>query len=114
MLPPYIDRHSIRERLLIIFPEGVPNRSYCVREMAASAVFTMLYIGAIEGSDEWLAPKHVVRMTDKQALNVKEDQRTSYAREVIKPNYRVEEGTRWYADNSREPLRDETIRQGFI
>ena len=114
MLPPYVDRKTIHERLQIIFPEGVPSRTYCVREMAASAVFTMIYIGAVEGTEEWLAPKHVVRMTDKQAANQKDGERTSYSREVIKPNYRVEEGTRWYADNSREPLRDETIRQGFI
>ena len=114
MLPPYIDRKTIHERLQIIFPEGVPSRSYCVREMAASAVFTMIYIGAVEGTEAWLAPKHVVRMTNKQAAIQRDGERTAYSREVIKPNYRVEEGTRWYADNSREPLRDETIRQGFI
>ena len=52
-LPPYIDRASIHQRLQIIFPEGVPQHNYCVREAAASTVFTMLYIGAIEGTDIW-------------------------------------------------------------
>jgi hypothetical protein len=64
-LPPYIDRTSIYERLPIIFPEGVPQRTYCVREAAASTVFTMLYIGAVEGADIWAAPKQIVRMTDE-------------------------------------------------
>jgi hypothetical protein len=39
-VPPYIDRTSIHQRLPIIFPEGVPQRTYCVREAAASTVFT--------------------------------------------------------------------------
>ncbi len=62
-LPPYIDRASIHQRLQVVFPEGVPQRNYCVREAAASTVFTMLYIGAIEGTDIWAGPKQVVRMT---------------------------------------------------
>ena len=114
MLPPYIDRKTVHERLQVIFPEGVSNRSYCVREMAASAVFTMLYIGAVEGSEKWLAPKHVMRMTSQQASRKDEYERRAYADEVMKPRFHVQEGTRWYQDNSREPLRDETIRQGFI
>ena len=60
-LPPYIDRTSIHRRLQVVFPEGVPQRTYCVREAAASTVFTMLYIGAVEGLDEWVAPKQIVR-----------------------------------------------------
>ncbi len=48
--------------------KALPNRAYCVREMAASAVFVMLYIGAVEGVDRWLAPKHVMRMTGEQAV----------------------------------------------
>ena len=55
----------------MIFPDGTPNRTYCVRLMAASTVFTMLYIGAVEGSDVFLAPKHVYRMTDEQAAPLK-------------------------------------------
>ncbi len=38
-----------------------------MREAAASTVFTMLYIGAVEGSGIWTAPKQIVRMTDEQA-----------------------------------------------
>lgn len=49
-LPAYIDRATIHRRLQVIFPEGVPQRTYCVREAAASTVFTMLYVGAVEGT----------------------------------------------------------------
>ena len=49
-LPPYLARELIAERLALIFPEGTPNRNYCVRQLAASTVFAALYIGAVEGS----------------------------------------------------------------
>ena len=112
-LPPYIDRAAIHARLPLIFPEGTPNRTYCIREMAASAVFVMLYIGAVEGANRWLAPKHVMRMTAEQAGISDNDARAAYGKDAMKPGFKVP-GTRWYEENSREPLRDETIRQGFI
>lgn len=112
-LPPYIDRKTIHERLPLIFPEGTQNRIYCVREMAASAVFVMLYIGAVEGTDRWLAPKHVMRMTAEQAKIHSDTARATYGADAMKSRFEVP-GARWYQDNSREPLRDETIRQGFI
>jgi hypothetical protein len=62
MLPSLLDVDEIRQRLLAIFPEGTPQRNYCVREMAARTIFVMLYIGAVEGSGIWMSPKHVYRM----------------------------------------------------
>ncbi|MBV6796057.1 restriction endonuclease [Xanthomonas euvesicatoria pv. euvesicatoria] len=112
-LPPYVDRLTIHQRLPLIFQEGTPNRNYCIREMAASAVFVMLYIGAVEGTDRWLAPKHVMRMTVEQALLSDDAVREAYGFGAMKPGFRVA-GQRWYEENSREPLRDETLRQGFI
>jgi hypothetical protein len=81
--------------------------------MAASAVFVMLYIGAIEGSGHWLAPKHVMRMTEEQSKRQLQGARDAYRTEAMRPAFRAE-GRRWYEENSREALRDETIRQGFI
>ena len=63
VLPPYNTRELILERLPEIFPIGTPNRSYCIRELAASTIFTMLYIGAVDGADVYLGPVHVYRMT---------------------------------------------------
>lgn len=112
-LPPYIDRPTIHQRLAGIFPEGVPHRVYCVREAAASTVFAMLYIGAVEGSGEWAGPKQIVRMSDKQAALHDEAARKAYAVDSMKPGYQPP-GQSWYLENSREQIRDETIRQGFI
>ena len=108
-----VARSVIHERLQRIFPDGTPYRNYCVREMAASAVFVMLYIGAVEGTGVWLAPKHVMRMTSKQAGKKDQVARIAYGTDAMKPKFRPP-GTAWYEDNSREPLRDETLRQGLM
>jgi BsuBI/PstI restriction endonuclease domain/BsuBI/PstI restriction endonuclease HTH domain len=112
-LPPYVTRSVVAERLPLIFPEGTPNRLYCTRELAASAVFTMLYIGAVEGTGHYLGPVHVYRMTEEQAAMADQDAREAYAAGVLKKKFRAP-GERWYEDNTREPIRDETLRDGLV
>lgn len=112
-LPPYINRATIHKRLQIIFPEGVPHRTYCTREAAASTVFTMLYVGAIEGTNEWAAPKQIVRMSDSQAALKRDADRIEYSRKSLQPGFQPR-GKTWYRENSREQIRDETLRQGLI
>lgn len=68
----------------------------------------------MEGGEEgWLGPKHVYRMTDLQADEVGDEEREACAREVMKPGG-FAEGVRWYRDNTREPIRDETLREGLV
>lgn len=112
-LPPLLDRDEIRHRLLMIFPEGAPQRSYCTRNMAADTVFTMLYIGAIEGTSRYTAPKHVTKMNTAQSSRASEPERLAYYLDAQKGGYVPLEQT-WYADNTREPIRDETLRNGLI
>ena len=73
----------------------------------------MLYIGAVEGTDVWAAPKQIVRMTDGQAALQTDAKRSAYAVASMKPGFNPR-GKTWYLENSREQIRDETIRQGFI
>src|SRR5437016_2801238 len=113
VLPPYVTRDQIAERLPLIFPEGTPNRTYCVRDLAASTIFTALYIGAVEGSGRYLGPIHVYRMTGEQAAKSDTTDRNNYANGVQRKDFQVA-GTRWYADNTREPIRDETLRDGLV
>jgi hypothetical protein len=112
-LPPYVPRELVAQRLPLIFPEGTPNRTYCTRELAASTVFTALYIGAVEGAGRHLGPVHVYRMTAKQAAKAADVHRDAYASAVFKRDGQVA-GRRWYADNTREPIRDETLRDGLV
>jgi hypothetical protein len=111
-LPPFVSRDLVSDRLPSIFPEGIPNRTYCIRELAASTVFAALYIGAVEGSGRFLGPVHVYRMTTEQAARSLDGDREAYAAAVIRK--RAVAGTRWYADNTREPIRDETLRDGLV
>lgn len=104
---------EVQTRLRLIFPKGTPHLGYVTRDIAAKTVFTALYVGAVENTGHWFAPKHVYRMSDKQASATSLDSRNAYAINVMKPGGRVP-GKRWYADTSRESIRDETIREGLI
>jgi hypothetical protein len=73
----------------------------------------MLYIGAIEGNNVFLVPKHVYRMTVEQAANTTIESRKWYLDNCERKGFKAS-GTRWYEDNSREPIRDETLRQGLV
>jgi hypothetical protein len=103
----------VQERLQTIFPEGMPQRNYLVRDLSASTVFVMLYIGAVEGTGQLLAPKHVYRMSDEQEGMTDDASRINYASAVMKPKGRAP-GEQWYADTTREPIRDETLREALV
>jgi hypothetical protein len=104
---------DVRVRLNQIFPPGTPRRTFLIREIAAKVVFTMLYIGAVEGEDTWLGPKHVYYMSDSQAGKLDQQSRKNFADQAWKPKYKPI-GERWYADTTRESIRDETLREGLV
>ena len=112
-LPALLPLPAIHERLRTIFPEGTANRNYVIREIAAKTVFVMLYIGAVAGAERWLRPDQVTRMTDAQAALQGDAERDAWQRASMRPTTGNIEG-RWYAANTREPIRDETLREGLV
>lgn len=108
-----LTREQVRDRLLQVFPQGAALRGNVTNPTAASTVFTALYIDAIEGSGEWLGPKHVYRMTEEQAAQTDPASRATYVAVIRNPRG-VVPGTRWYADNTREGIRDDTLREGLV
>jgi hypothetical protein len=112
-LPDLAPVSEIRRRLETIFPEGISNRPYFTREIAASVVFTMLYAGAVEGLGRWLGPKHVYGMSDEQEELQGDADRLSYSENAWKPGFKPI-GVRWYADTTRESIRDETLRDALV
>jgi len=66
-MPPLPAIHMIGIRLAEIFPEGIENRPYVIRDIAAKTVFVMLYVGAVEAGDVWIRPDQVTKMSDAQA-----------------------------------------------
>lgn len=81
--------------------------------MAAKTVYVMLYVGAVAENDRWIRPDQVTRMTDEQAAKTDPDAREAWEEASLKPKKESIPG-RWYAANTREPIRDETIRDAFI
>jgi len=103
----------IYERLPKIFPKGTENRNYLTREMAGKTIFVMFYAGAIEGQERWIRPNQVVNMGDSQAALTNEDERLQWVAYSLKKK-RSQPADAWYAENTREPIRDETIKNGLI
>ena len=112
-LPPVLSVSDISLRLQVIFPEGTPNRNYVIRDMSVKTVFVMLYVGAIEGNSRWIRPDQVIRMTDPQATMTEDSARETWLVESMRPAAGNIEG-RWYSTNTREPIRDETLRGGLV
>jgi hypothetical protein len=112
-LPPLATWQEIHRRLPIIFPPGTPNRDNSVWEIAAKTIFVLLYTGAIEGRDYWVRPDQVTRMTDAQASEMSDEARLAWTKLSVKPG-KGEISGRWYAVNTRESIRDDTIRNSLI
>jgi hypothetical protein len=112
-LPLLLPVAEIQKRLLEIFPEGMPNRGYCTREIAAKTIFTMLYVGALEHRGVYLRPNQVTRMTGRQSVKTSEAARLAWRQSSLAKE-RANIPGRWYAVDTREPIRDETIRDGLV
>jgi hypothetical protein len=113
-LPPVIPVSSIARWLPEIFWEGTANRNYVVREISAKTLFVMLYVGAIEGSGQYVRPDQVTKMSDAQARKVDDALRRQWAVDSLARRSGLDLQHRWYAPNTREPIRDETLRLGLV
>ncbi|MDK1389605.1 BsuBI/PstI family type II restriction endonuclease [Sinorhizobium sp. 8-89] len=104
---------DIQLRLREIFPEGTPNRAQSIWDIAARTVFVMLYVDAVEGKGVWLRPDQVTRMTDAQAAKESPADRAMWEKDSVRPSKSDIPG-RWYAVNTRESIRDDTIRNALV
>ncbi len=104
---------TIAGRLPLIFPEGTEHRGYVIRDMAVRTVFVMLYAVAIEGAERWVRPSQITDMGDSQATRTSAEERQAWMKLTLS-SAKKRPADAWYAANSREPIRDETIRLGFI
>jgi hypothetical protein len=108
-MPPLLSIPEIHERLPLVFPAGLEMRGYLVREMAAKVLSVFQYGGMIEGMERYLRPSHIYFFTDVQGASAGDGERFDWIANSRKKKFRPA-GEQWYADNSREPIRDETIR----
>ena len=101
---------EILRRLRLLIPEQSDPRGWARRQIAAKAVFVFLYGYAIEGEDRWLRPTAVTDMTDRQARRLDRRDRELWL-ETVQGRHRPRTVRgRWYGENTRESIRDETLR----
>lgn len=112
-LPPLLTVREIKKRLWQIFPEEFPDRGILVGEMAARVVFVFLYGGFVEGANRFLRPSYIYLFTSRQSNKRADDDRQEWLRQVTRSGYRAP-GKRWYADTTREPIRDDLMRNRFL
>lgn len=114
---PVPDLSLIKARLLEIFPEGLEDRIYCVRDMAVSTIFVMFYLDTVEGAERYMRPSQVTLMSDTQAEKLDDEARREFAHATTtrkKGEALVPPLDRWYRENTREPIRDETLGDGLM
>jgi len=112
-LPALPSVEEVKRRLEIIFPEIFPDRSILVGIMAARVFFVFLYGGFVEGQGRFLRPSHIYFFTEEQANKITDSDRNHWLSVATRPGHRPE-GKRWYADTSREPIRDDLMRNQLL
>lgn len=101
---------EVRRRLSLIIPGAQDPEGWARRELAAKTIFVMLYGYAIEGFDRWIRPTAVADMTDAQASQHNPEIRRSWL-DTVQGRHRPRNVTgRWFSENTRESIRDETLR----
>lgn len=114
---------QVRQRLEELFPEGVAGRAFLTRELAAKTIATFLFLDAVGDPESpgvrLLRPSMVAWMDDASLGNADdEDFVRGWHAAASRGQARLQnflhqrdiDWARWYADNSRESIRDEVIR----
>jgi BsuBI/PstI restriction endonuclease domain/BsuBI/PstI restriction endonuclease HTH domain len=102
----------------MILPREVTGSSATDSPAAAAAAFTMMYVGAIDGTNP-IRPNTLIRMSDEIAQHQSDQERCAYyaASRAQSANRRIDDlcdawgisRASWYQPNSREGPRDETF-----
>lgn len=101
---------EIQQRLKMIFPREIDVNGYIIREMGAKTVYAMIYGFCIDNT-AWIRPADITCMTDAQAAIMDADERKFWLKNSQGNKAPRDIPGRWYKPNTREPIRDETIRE---
>jgi len=112
-LPALISISEVQKRLERLFPPSFPDRGILVGELAARVVFVALYGGMTEGFDRYMRPSHVYFFTAKQSRLMSDASRSEWLANATRPGIRPA-GKRWYADTSKETIRDDLMRNRLV
>jgi hypothetical protein len=111
------DRNAYHERLRQILPASVTGTTATANDAAAAAAFVFMYVGAVDRRNA-VRPTTIIWMSDAIASHRSDEERAAYHTAAMRSEHAVKQLCKqweiahapWYATNSREQLRDETIR----
>lgn len=112
-LPALVSVAEVRARLNVIFPAEFPDRGILVGVLAARVVFVALYGAFITGTKSYFRPGTVLNFSDRQAALVDPAERMAW-KAVCNTGRFQPLGHPWYRVGSREPLRDDLLRNRLI
>lgn len=112
-LPPLVSKEAVQVRLEQIFPETFPDRKILVKTMCAKLIAAALYGGFVTGKGRYFRPSMMTNFSDEQFALGSDEERERWATTSFKPKFRAI-GTPWYANNTRETLRDDLMRNRLI
>jgi hypothetical protein len=119
---PVVARALCEERLKACFPPGAFD-TMMANPVAAASVAAMIYVGAVVNDDGdplpenvWARPNTITSMSDVVLTHTSDDEREAWAEAEAKSAKHTaalmqawdHEHKPWYANNSREGVRDET------
>lgn len=112
-IPPLLSLEQVQSRLSAIFPESFPDRTILVGDLSARTHFVGLYGGFVYSASRFFRPSTVIRFGPAQAEQTTEEARLDWLARCQAPGF-TPAGKSWYADNSRETLRDDLIRNRCV
>lgn len=125
---PLLDREEIARRLNAVFPREAFD-TVLSNPLAAAAIAALIYVDAVRPDDgnapedeHWARPTTVLWMSDEVYDRDDDASRITWRDAALSGNARKNVGdvheawgiprdVRWYADTTREPIRDETFPQ---
>lgn len=104
------DVTTIGERIKIIIPKELDPNGYILREIGAKTVFVMLFSFCVN-KENWIRPATITCMNDEISRITDETLRLKWLNTFQGRKAPKAIPGRWYMPNTREPIRDETIRE---
>lgn len=107
-----------QQRLEQILPQTITGVTFTANRAAAATVFTAMYVGAIDNAQPF-RPTTVTWMSDAVAERRDDDHRRAYYTAAMRNEKAVvdfcaatgyDRGDPWFASNSREQVRDDSIK----
>ncbi len=101
---------DIRDRVKEIIDVVIDPAGYMRREICARTIYVMLYCFSVDGQN-WIRPATITLMTDEQSIKLSKEERLYWLDRVQNSkNKSTISSENWYKPNTRESIRDETIR----